>query len=52
MPQTLKKAGYKNVHIVEEQSKPDGDFPTVASPNPELAPVIKMNLAIGMICFF
>ncbi|MGS2741177.1 phospho-sugar mutase [Sinomicrobium sp. M5D2P17] len=35
MPEVLKRAGYKNVHIVEEQATPDGDFPTVKSPNPE-----------------
>ncbi len=35
MPETFEKAGYKNVHIVEEQREPNGDFPTVASPNPE-----------------
>ena len=26
--------GYTNVHIVEEQATPNGDFPTVKSPNP------------------
>jgi len=35
LPEVLKRAGYKNVHIVESQAKPDGDFPTVKSPNPE-----------------
>lgn len=35
LPEVLKRAGYKNVHIVENQAKPDGDFPTVKSPNPE-----------------
>ena len=35
LPETLKRAGYKNIYIVEEQAKPDGDFPTVNSPNPE-----------------
>jgi len=35
VPETLKKAGYTDVHIVEEQKTPDGDFPTVTSPNPE-----------------
>lgn len=27
--------GYKNMHIVKEQEKPDGSFPTVSYPNPE-----------------
>ena len=35
IPETLRRAGFKNVSIVEEQAKPDGDFPTVKSPNPE-----------------
>jgi phosphoglucomutase len=42
MPQTLEKAGYKNVHIVEEQREPNGDFPTVTSPNPEEPAALKM----------
>jgi len=35
VPHSLKKFGFTNVHIVEEQAVPDGDFPTVVSPNPE-----------------
>ncbi len=35
VPEVLKRAGYKNVTLIEEQSKPDGNFPTVVSPNPE-----------------
>ncbi len=35
LPDTLKAAGYTDVHIVKEQAVPDGDFPTVKSPNPE-----------------
>ena len=31
VPQTLEQAGYKNVHLVPEQSVPNGDFPTVKS---------------------
>lgn len=31
----LKEIGFKNVHIVKEQEKPDGNFPTVEYPNPE-----------------
>lgn len=31
----LDRIGFKNVLVVKEQELPDGDFPTVASPNPE-----------------
>lgn len=31
----LTKAGYKNLHVVESQREPDGNFPTVKAPNPE-----------------
>ena len=42
IPEALKRAGYIDVHIVEEQREPDGDFPTVASPNPEEPAALKM----------
>ena len=42
VPQTLKEAGYTDVHIVEEQRVPNGDFPTVKSPNPEEPEALKM----------
>ena len=42
VPEALAKAGYTDVHIVEEQRKPDGDFPTVKSPNPEEPEALKM----------
>ena len=35
LPPVLEQAGYTKVHIVEEQKEPNGDFPTVVSPNPE-----------------
>jgi len=35
IPEVLKRAGYSQVTIVEEQRVPDGNFPTVKSPNPE-----------------
>ncbi len=35
IPEVLKRAGYSKVTIIAEQAKPDGDFPTVVSPNPE-----------------
>lgn len=44
IPQVLKKAGYTNVHIVEEQAKPDGNFPTVKSPNPEEPEALSLAL--------
>ena len=47
VPATLKKAGYKNVHIVEEQAIPNGDFPTVKSPNPEDPDALKMALDLA-----
>jgi len=42
VPDALAKAGYSDVHIVEEQKIPDGDFPTVTSPNPEEPEALKM----------
>ncbi len=47
VPETLKKAGYKNVHIVKEQEVPNGDFPTVKSPNPEEPAALKMALELA-----
>lgn len=47
LPETLKKGGYSNVHIVQEQEVPDGDFPTVASPNPEEPAALKMALDLA-----
>ena len=35
VPPALKEFGFENVHIVEEQATPNGNFPTVAYPNPE-----------------
>lgn len=41
-PQVLAKAGFKNVFTVKEQEKPDGNFPTVKSPNPEEPEALEM----------
>lgn len=42
IPNAFEKAGYTDVNIVEEQREPNGDFPTVASPNPEEPAALKM----------
>ncbi len=42
VPNAFEKAGYTDVHIVEEQREPNGDFPTVVSPNPEEPEALKM----------
>lgn len=47
VPDTLSQAGYPNVHIVEEQRVPNGDFPTVKSPNPEEPEALTMALALA-----
>ncbi|PKB17641.1 phospho-sugar mutase [Flavobacterium sp. 5] len=47
MPDTFAQAGYKNVNIVEEQRVPNGDFPTVKSPNPEEPEALTLALALA-----
>ncbi|QAA83044.1 phospho-sugar mutase [Aequorivita sp. H23M31] len=47
VPQVLDQAAYKNVSIVKEQAEPDGDFPTVKSPNPEEPAALKMALDLA-----
>ena len=47
VPETLKRAGYTNVNIVEEQREPNGDFPTVKSPNPEEPEALQMAIDLA-----
>jgi len=44
VPRTLKELGFTNVSTVAEQDEPNGNFPTVVSPNPEEAAALKMAL--------
>ncbi len=44
VPECLKRLGFENVTIIEEQRVPDGNFPTVASPNPEERPAMDLAL--------
>jgi phosphomannomutase len=47
IPGVLAKAGYTDVNIVPEQEIPDGDFPTVKSPNPEEPEALSMAMALA-----
>lgn len=47
MPEALRRAGFTDVHIVEEQAVPSGNFPTVKSPNPEEPAALKMALDLA-----
>lgn len=47
VPNVLEKAGYTDINIVPEQAEPNGDFPTVISPNPEEPEALTMVLALS-----
>ena len=42
VPELLKRSGFTDVHVVKEQEVPDGAFPTVAYPNPEVKEALKL----------
>ena len=46
-PKLLREIGFKNVYVVSEQEKPNGDFPTVDYPNPEDPNAFKMALDLA-----
>ena len=43
----LKELGFEQVYVVKEQELPDGNFPTVVSPNPENAEALSMAIALA-----
>jgi len=44
VPETLKRFGFTNIHVVEEQATPNGNFPTVVYPNPEESEAMSIGL--------
>ena len=44
VPRCLKNFGFTNISLVEEQATPDGNFPTVKSPNPEESSALAMAM--------
>ena len=44
VPDMLKQFGFEQVHLVEEQIEPDGNFPTVVYPNPEESEAMSLGL--------
>ena len=44
IPEVLQRFGFSNVHVVDEQSEPDGNFPTVEYPNPEEKETMSLGL--------
>jgi phosphoglucomutase len=47
VPECLKQIGFTNIVVVDEQKIPDGNFPTVQSPNPEEKSAMEMVIKKG-----
>ncbi|HEX8040057.1 MAG TPA: phospho-sugar mutase, partial [Chryseosolibacter sp.] len=47
VPECLRQIGFTNLQVVEAQKKPDGNFPTVHSPNPEEPSAMEMVIKKG-----
>ncbi len=44
VPRALKNFGFENIHVLEAQATPDGNFPTIKSPNPEEQAALSMAI--------
>jgi phosphoglucomutase len=44
VPEVLQRFGFSNVHVVDQQATPDGNFPTVTYPNPEEKETMSLGL--------
>ena len=47
VPESLRKYGFTNILTVKKQNIPDGNFPTVESPNPEERSAMKMAIELA-----
>lgn len=47
VPEILKMKGFENISVVQEQCNPDGNFPTVISPNPENAEALTLAIKLA-----
>jgi len=47
VPAVLERFGFTNVNVVEAQATPDGNFPTVHSPNPEEKDAMNLGLELA-----
>lgn len=48
VPEFLREVGFRNVTVVPEQAVPDGNFPTVKSPNPEEQSALQMAIDLAV----